>query len=62
MNRSVGKCLVCNRLFQATDKNRWRLTRGGVTKAVEICDYHVDSIQREIDLATEIVEAQVKKP
>lgn len=60
MNRTVGKCLICNRLFQASDKNRWRLTRAGLVKPVEICDYHVDGIRKEIELAEGIAQAQEK--
>lgn len=61
MTTHVGKCLICNRIFEAGDKNRGTLTVGDFTKPVDVCDYHLQMVELDVTLARQIVEAQGKR-
>jgi len=52
--------MVCNRIFQGTAKNRGTLTIGELVKPMEVCDYHREAIEQEVDLLRKIMEAQGK--
>ena len=60
MTLTIGKCVVCNRLFQASDRNRGTLRVDGLTVPVEVCDYHLQKARHEVELAQKIAESQGK--
>ena len=60
MNRDVGKCLICNRLFQAADKNCGTLQIAELTSPVEMCDYHLEGLRHLVAVGEAIAKARSK--